>query len=873
MATTQTQIDIVLNAINRAHNAIDRVSRQVDAIRHAETKANRAGKTLARTQRKVDAAFARTGRAALKLTSGLVAVAAAYAGLRSIDNLLAPSIEMEQFETQFAVLLGSLEQGQERVEELVDFAAETPFELPGVIRASRTLETLTKGALSTGEGLKLVADVAAATGQPIDEIAVHVGRLYDGLQSGRPVGESAMRLQELGIISGETRNKIEALQKEGKKGPEVWDELSGSLQRFSGITNALSLTAGVQITNIADNFYKLRTALFSDVRDALTPRLVQLNEELDKLANSEKIKKIGTNIASVFEMVIDAYQNDQLDDLIVLSLKAAYEQASNFFRKTFSADVDWYAVLIKDKALRAFIEAPIDFAFWMRGLANEGGMFFISVWETATSTLVDNAEYYLELLLHKMKEKATEFVNFLISELDKTFSKYRTIWNILPGVIKIPRIQGLTPLEGPGDFKGEIPLSPMEKWVQISEKNDKELEKILQKLEAANGKSKAILLPQEENLELVEDQVSAMEELSKWYENYRQKVKATKIDLEAQKGAIIENAPKPTPGSVNDGDGKKKKGDEIEIKNRYEQLGTDLQVIAQDMSAVMAAPFEGMFYGVSQSIQGLIMQTMTWKDALMNIGSAILGSVVSAIASMAAAWLTSQLMMALGMEAIGATMAATSTKMGAASAAAWLPAAISASIATFGGAAAVGSAAFTMAMMSGAASAVLFGGLASAALGAISAGSAASRAFKTGGLVTGGEQQITINEDGQEYVVNHAGTREHLPILEMINQGASATDIIGKLVSDNFTHSSSLDIVNNAATFAPINTTVPKIGVDIAPAHMPQTAANAKAGTGSNLNVAIFDRKQQFKDWLRSTEGRRAFIDIARTNKVELGLP
>ncbi len=44
-----------------------------------------------------------------------------------------------------------------------------------------------------------------------------IGRLYDGLQSGRPVGEAMMRLQELGVISGDTRNQIENLQKSARK--------------------------------------------------------------------------------------------------------------------------------------------------------------------------------------------------------------------------------------------------------------------------------------------------------------------------------------------------------------------------------------------------------------------------------------------------------------------------------------------------------------------------------------------------------------------------------------------------------------------------------------------------------------------------------
>ncbi|MFR7733459.1 MAG: hypothetical protein ACLU7D_08945 [Collinsella sp.] len=51
--------------------------------------------------------------------------------------------------------------------ELADFAAHTPFQqLPEIAAASRTLETLTDGALSTGQGLAMVGDVASGTNPP-----------------------------------------------------------------------------------------------------------------------------------------------------------------------------------------------------------------------------------------------------------------------------------------------------------------------------------------------------------------------------------------------------------------------------------------------------------------------------------------------------------------------------------------------------------------------------------------------------------------------------------------------------------------------------------------------------------------------------------
>jgi hypothetical protein len=67
---------------------------------------------------------------------------------------------METLETAFIPLLGSADAAQKRIADLSKFAAETPFELPEVAKASRTLETLTQGALATSEGLRLVGDVA-----------------------------------------------------------------------------------------------------------------------------------------------------------------------------------------------------------------------------------------------------------------------------------------------------------------------------------------------------------------------------------------------------------------------------------------------------------------------------------------------------------------------------------------------------------------------------------------------------------------------------------------------------------------------------------------------------------------------------------------
>ncbi|MBC8011210.1 MAG: hypothetical protein H7067_14075, partial [Burkholderiales bacterium] len=70
------------------------------------------------------------------------------------------------------------------------------------------------------------------------------------------------------------------------------------------------------------------------------------------------------------------------------------------------------------------------------------------------------------------------------------------------------------------------------------------------------------------------------------------------------------------------------------------QFGSDADIVARGVQA----SFGGVFEGLKGSIEGLISGTMTWGDALRNIGSSILSGVISAIAEMFATWMVKRLM-------------------------------------------------------------------------------------------------------------------------------------------------------------------------------------------------------------------------------------
>jgi len=149
---------------------------------------------------------------------------------------------IEKLEKSFRVLLGGAELAKRRVEELVKFAKDTPFEMRGVVEANRQLQVLTKGALAGKAGMQLVGDAAAVAGKDFEMVAFQVGRLYDGLQNGTPVGEAAFRLQEMGLLSGAARAQIEALQAAGTDGNAVWAVAEADLRRYAGGMKEVSKT-------------------------------------------------------------------------------------------------------------------------------------------------------------------------------------------------------------------------------------------------------------------------------------------------------------------------------------------------------------------------------------------------------------------------------------------------------------------------------------------------------------------------------------------------------------------------------------------------------------------------------------------------------
>ena len=265
--------------------------------------------------------------------------------------------------------------------------------------------------------------------------------------------------------------------------------------------------------------------------------------------------------------------------------------------------------------------------------------------------------------------------------------------------------------------------------------------------------------------------------------------------LQEQKGSntvAISNAKPQTLGQ----------GAQMGFADSINQFGTDAQIVAGGIQA----SFQGAFQGISTSLQGLINGTMTWGDALRNIGSTIMNSIIGAIADMFAAWLVGRA--AQGLASIAWHKAETANVI--ADEAAALP------IKT-AGAAAAGISSYGFAILGGIAALALIASVA---------------AFKDGGPVngagTGTSDSIPAWLSNGEYVMPADKTAQYRPLLDSMRAGTLNP---GQLAA------------------------APGAG-----------GGGGSPTLNSSVNMAFFDSRPSAEKWAKSSDGEAHLVDVMQRN-------
>ena len=239
--------------------------------------------------------FAKFGKAGVVAAIGVAVVVGialvAKAGIKAYA-------QVERLTMQFKVLFKDMGKAVAHVKDLRDFASSTPFQLAGISKASRLLFNFSEGALGGRESLTLFGDAAAATSNKIEDVSMWAGRMYGAIKGGRPFGEASARLQEMGVMTATTRNKMEAMSKSGASGAEIWDVLTASMAEYKGGMADLATTIDGKSSTISDSWANMMASIgeifapvWKKIQDMVIGTLTSITKAIDKMAMFAKTMK------------------------------------------------------------------------------------------------------------------------------------------------------------------------------------------------------------------------------------------------------------------------------------------------------------------------------------------------------------------------------------------------------------------------------------------------------------------------------------------------------------------------------------------------------------------------------------------------------
>lgn len=142
------------------------------------------------------------------------------------ESFIMPNAEKERYRAQFEFMLGTAEAAAKRLDELDAFKAKNPFDEKSIMDASIALSRFGDGALATGDGLQIVADLAAYTNTGLAEMAQTVGRAYSSIASGDGVGRAAMQLVALGVVTKADAERLDAMAGAGDKVKDLKEQIA-----------------------------------------------------------------------------------------------------------------------------------------------------------------------------------------------------------------------------------------------------------------------------------------------------------------------------------------------------------------------------------------------------------------------------------------------------------------------------------------------------------------------------------------------------------------------------------------------------------------------------------------------------------------------
>lgn len=211
--------------------------------------------------------------------------------------------DMEQTRKAFTTLLKDATLAKNFLAELETFAANTPFELPGLLQASKKMLGFGFTANQVIPILTAVGDSAAALGMGqdgIDRLTIAIGQMHN---KGKVSAEEMLQLAEAGIpawqmLADAMGTSIPQVMKMAEKGTidsatGIQAIISGMNSKFGGMMQEQSSTINGMLSNIKDSIGQTMVVVGDDITEGLDlkPALKEAQDDLSDFA--AKVKSNG----------------------------------------------------------------------------------------------------------------------------------------------------------------------------------------------------------------------------------------------------------------------------------------------------------------------------------------------------------------------------------------------------------------------------------------------------------------------------------------------------------------------------------------------------------------------------------------------------
>lgn len=257
---------------------------------------------------RINAGFAKIGRAVKRATIAVAAFAAAGAALTIgfTRSVIQAADTSEQFRLRLNAMLGSVEEGAKTFEAMTKFASRVPFEFEEIMASATQLAGIVKGgSAEIAQLMPLIADLAAVSGLSIQQTTEQIVRSFAaGIGAAdlfRERGISAM----LGFQAGATVSAADTRR-------QIIDEWNKMGSQFRGASEDLATTWSGITSMMSDRWFQFKNlvadaGLFDLAKQAASGLVEKLNELADTGRLNEFAQKTSDTIVNLVNSTVRGF--------------------------------------------------------------------------------------------------------------------------------------------------------------------------------------------------------------------------------------------------------------------------------------------------------------------------------------------------------------------------------------------------------------------------------------------------------------------------------------------------------------------------------------------------------------------------------------